>query len=210
MRQSPSMIVAMLALFVAMGGTAIAASSALITGKQIKNSSITGLDVKNKSLTPKDFKGSVRGPRGLTGLKGDKGDTGPPGAPNPNADTLDGIDSTGFVRPNSSEAWHEIGAAGQPAFQNTWTNESPATETTGGFYKDPLDVVHLKGIITGGSSDIFFLPDGYRVGKNACIPTWRNGAIAYLCLYPTGRVSQVGGSATGALLLDGIDFRVGM
>ena len=41
-RQSPSMIVAMLALFVALGGTAIAASSALITGKQIANSSITG------------------------------------------------------------------------------------------------------------------------------------------------------------------------
>jgi hypothetical protein len=93
-RQSPSMIVAMLALFVAMGGTAIAASTALITGKQIKNSSITGLDVKNKSLTPKDFRGSVRGrtgargpagptgpagPAGAAGAKGDKGDTGAAG-----------------------------------------------------------------------------------------------------------------------------------
>lgn len=87
-RQSPAMIVALLALFVAMGGTAIAASSALITGKQIANSSITGADVKNKSLTPKDFKGSVRGPRGpagATGATGAKGDKGDPGAPNPNA-----------------------------------------------------------------------------------------------------------------------------
>jgi hypothetical protein len=103
-RQSPAMAVAMLALFVAMGGTAIAAGSALITGKQIKNSSITGADVKNKSLTPKDFRGSVRGPRGLQGPKGDKGDkgdTGAPGAPNPNAansDRLDGLDSTAFLR----------------------------------------------------------------------------------------------------------------
>jgi len=79
----------MLALFVAMGGTAIAASSALITGKQIKNNSITGADVKDKSLTPKDFRGSVRGargpqgpagPSGAKGDKGDKGDTGAPGA----------------------------------------------------------------------------------------------------------------------------------
>jgi hypothetical protein len=89
-RQSPPMMVAMLALFVAMGGTAIAAGNALITGKQIKNSSITGADVKNKSLTPKDFKGSVRGARGPAGLtgatgpagaKGDKGDAGAAGTP---------------------------------------------------------------------------------------------------------------------------------
>jgi hypothetical protein len=84
-RLSPSVVVAMLALFVAMGGTAIAAGNALITGKQIKNSSITGADVKNKSLTSKDIKGQLRGPRGLRGLKGDKGDKGDPGAPNPNA-----------------------------------------------------------------------------------------------------------------------------
>jgi hypothetical protein len=78
----------MLALFVALTGTAVATTSALITGKQIKNSSITGLDVKNKSLTPRDFKGSVRGARGpagpagatgATGAKGDKGDKGDPG-----------------------------------------------------------------------------------------------------------------------------------
>src|SRR4029450_5176099 len=75
----------MLAMFVALTGTAVATTSGLITGKQIKNSSITGADVKNKSLTPKDFKGSVRGPRGLTGAtgakggKGDKGDRGAKG-----------------------------------------------------------------------------------------------------------------------------------
>jgi hypothetical protein len=80
------MVVAMLALFVALTGTTVAASNALITGRQIANNSITGLDVRNKSLTPKDFKGSVRGPRGLRGLagakgdKGDKGDTGPSNA----------------------------------------------------------------------------------------------------------------------------------
>jgi hypothetical protein len=79
------MFVAMLALFVALTGTTVAATNKLITGKQIANNSITGLDVRNKSLTPKDFKGSVRGPRGLRGLagpagaKGDKGDKGDAG-----------------------------------------------------------------------------------------------------------------------------------
>jgi hypothetical protein len=74
------MVVAMLALFVALTGTAVATTSALITGKQIKNSSITGADVKNKSLTPRDFRGSVRGPRGLRGATGATGATGAAGA----------------------------------------------------------------------------------------------------------------------------------
>lgn len=79
-RQSPAVIVAMLALFVALTGTAVATTSAVITGKQIKNNSITGADVRNKSLTPKDFRGSVRGPRGLRGLAGPTGATGAQGA----------------------------------------------------------------------------------------------------------------------------------
>lgn len=53
-------LVAMLALFVALSGTAVATTSALVTGAQIKNSSITGADVKNKSLGPADFKGSLK------------------------------------------------------------------------------------------------------------------------------------------------------
>ena len=66
-RQSPALIVAMLALFVALTGTAVATTSALIGSAQIRNNSITGLDVKNRSLRPIDFRGSVRGPRGLRG-----------------------------------------------------------------------------------------------------------------------------------------------
>jgi hypothetical protein len=85
-RQSPALIVAMIALFVALTGTAVATTSALITGAQIKNNSITGLDVKNRSLTPRDFRGSVRGPRGpagppgAAGAAGAQGAQGPPGA----------------------------------------------------------------------------------------------------------------------------------
>jgi hypothetical protein len=93
------MIVAMLALFVALTGTAVATTSALITGNQIKNSSITGADIKNKSLKPIDFRGSVRGPRGLAGpagtpgaagTKGDKGDKGDQGIQGPAGPFPDG------------------------------------------------------------------------------------------------------------------------
>lgn len=95
-RPSPSMIVAMCALMVALGGTSYAAVT--ITGKNVKNSSLTGSDIKNSSLTgsdvknssltsgdikngsivPADIKGGVlpAGPQGPTGPEGPKGDKG--------------------------------------------------------------------------------------------------------------------------------------
>jgi hypothetical protein len=88
---SPAMLVALLALFVALTGTAVATTNALITGRQIANGSITGLDVRNKSLTPLDFRGSVRGPvgprgaqgpQGAAGAQGSQGAQGAPGATN--------------------------------------------------------------------------------------------------------------------------------
>ncbi len=82
-RQSPAMVVAMIALFVALTGTAVATTSALITGKQIKNNSITGLDIKNKSVTAADIKGQLRGARGAAGTPGPAGPAGPGGAQGP-------------------------------------------------------------------------------------------------------------------------------
>ena len=102
-RPSPAMVIALIALFVALGGTGYAAATGSIDSREIKNSSIQGTDVKDKSLTPKDFQGSIRGPAGRDGAtgatgapglagatgpsgakgdKGDDGDTGPAGATN--------------------------------------------------------------------------------------------------------------------------------
>jgi hypothetical protein len=92
------MVVALAALFVALGGTSMAAL--MITGKQVKNSSLTGIDVRNSSLTGVDVKNrSLKagdfaagqlpvgatgpqgpiGPVGLTGERGPKGDQGAAG-----------------------------------------------------------------------------------------------------------------------------------
>ena len=60
LRPSPALVVAILALVMATGGTSFAAK--LITGKDVKNSSLTGVDVKNSSLTGADVKnGSIAG-----------------------------------------------------------------------------------------------------------------------------------------------------
>ena len=83
------MIVALISLFLALTGTALATSSALITGRQIADNSITGRDVRNKSLTPLDFRGSVRGPAGPRGAPGAAGQQGAQGVPGPKGDKGD-------------------------------------------------------------------------------------------------------------------------
>lgn len=95
-KPSPAMLVAMVALFVALGGSSYAAlalprnsvdtkqiKKSAVTTKKIKNKAVTSKKVKNNSLLVTDFKASaragLRGPQGLPGTKGDKGDQGAPG-----------------------------------------------------------------------------------------------------------------------------------
>jgi hypothetical protein len=58
-RPSPAMIVALLALFVALAGTAYAALT--ITGKEVKNKSLSGKDLKKDTLTGKQVNESQLG-----------------------------------------------------------------------------------------------------------------------------------------------------
>jgi hypothetical protein len=79
-------VAAYLALFVALGGTSFAASSALpknsVGTSQLKSSAVTGAKVKNGSLTASDFRsGSL--PAGKTGATGPAGPAGPAGPTGP-------------------------------------------------------------------------------------------------------------------------------
>lgn len=106
------------------------------------------------------------------------------------------------------EAWHEVGASGQPAFENGWTNDNAATEATAGFYKDPFGVVHLKGRVANGiNAGIFTLPAGYRPGKKVAELAPTNGGAGIIELRPDGSVVPIYGS--GLFSLDGITFRAG-
>jgi len=94
------MIVAVISLFVATAGGAMA--GAMITGASVKNNSLSGLDVLNGSLTsldirngtlrPVDFKGNL--PAGLRGPQGAQGPVGASGTPGPQGDP--GV--SGYVR----------------------------------------------------------------------------------------------------------------
>ena len=81
-----STVIAWVALFIVIGGTATAASG-LINGKKIKPGTITAKQIKNKTITKsklapttvKSLKGA-KGPQGPAGGKGATGSTGPVGA----------------------------------------------------------------------------------------------------------------------------------
>jgi hypothetical protein len=98
-KPSPATLIALLALFVALGGSSYAALQ-LPTGsvgtKQLKNGAVTSKKVRNNSLVVRDFRASqralLRGPRGLQGLqglqgvrgeRGERGEQGLPGAQGP-------------------------------------------------------------------------------------------------------------------------------
>jgi hypothetical protein len=76
---------ALLALFVALGGTAFAASVAKnsVTSKSVKDRSLKGVDLAGDTLTGAQIKESslqgVQGPRGEQGPQGTPGPVGPPG-----------------------------------------------------------------------------------------------------------------------------------
>jgi hypothetical protein len=76
-----STVVAYLALFVALGGSAYAAAT--ITGKHIKDGTVTGRDVKNRSLSTNKLSAealsSLAGPAGSQGVRGQQGQPGPKG-----------------------------------------------------------------------------------------------------------------------------------
>lgn len=77
---------ASVAVFVALGPTAVAAPIAkIITGKQIKDSTVTTRDIRNGSLLSQDFKAGqlAAGPRGEAGRQGERGAQGTSGAAGP-------------------------------------------------------------------------------------------------------------------------------
>lgn len=88
------------------------------------------------------------------------------------------------------EPWHQVGATGQPAFQNGWVNFDSGANAQVAFYKDPHGVVRLKGLAKNGtvSSTIFNLPAGYRPATDLRFTTINNGVPSYSVVGANGNV----------------------
>jgi hypothetical protein len=218
-------VVATLALFLVLsGGAAIAATGGnFILGKANTASSQTSLSapITGKSLQVTNTSTGA----GATALGLNTASGHPPFAVNSgtkvaklNADMLDGSDSTAFAT-KASEPVHVVGSAGEPAFQNNYTNYGSGFSTAG-FYKDSTRIVHLRGTLKklSGTFDAaaFTLPAGYRPPQILYMPAAADGGSGALQINTDGSVIPycfTGLCTTGAggvgIGIDGLTFRAG-
>jgi hypothetical protein len=185
------MVVAVIALIVALSGSAIAASGIIIkrssqlgknvvTSKQVKNGSLSGSDLSLASI------GTV------------------PAASNAvHANVADRASSI-----PSPEGFHLVGAPGEPSFQNGWNNVGTPYATMA-YWKDLEGVVHLRGSIAGGiSPTAFTLPAGYRPSGRlgfAILGAGGNPPVGTIAVDSSGTVGV--NSGVQPFALDAISFR---
>ena len=98
-RPSPAMVIALIALFISLGGVSYGLAAGSIgsreieneslRGKDIRNGSLGGADIRNGGLTQRDLGRGVlagmQGPPGVQGRPGPQGAKGDSGAPGPGA-----------------------------------------------------------------------------------------------------------------------------
>lgn len=210
-------VISCLALFVALGGAAYAATKLpknSVGTKQIKNSAVTAAKVKKGAITGAQIKSGS-----LTGTQVNAATLGTvPTAQNANiAQTANTL--------AAPEAWHEVGTPDQPAFLNSWANQTALHSEPVGFYRDKEGIVHLKGAATGGTSDtaIFDLPPGFRPASTHFIrePVACEGgtgcpdSVSSIAVVGTNFVTPalegavVAAPNTTSVYLDGVTFRAG-
>jgi hypothetical protein len=93
-----------------------------------------------------------------------------------------------------------------PILKNKWVNYS-TTYNPAGFFKDSLGIVHLRGLIKGGSTRkaIFTLPAGYRPSFQEILVVQTSSSPGRLDVKTNGEVYPYVNSEW--VSLDGITFR---
>jgi hypothetical protein len=147
-RPSPAVAIALVALFVAMGGTGYAALKLpknSVGSKQIKSSAVGSSEVKDGALVSKDFKAGQlpAGPQGPIGPKGDKGEPGTPGTNGTNGSN--GTDGA----PGPAAKWALVKGNGTIVAQSGGI--SITDSITGGYYVNFGSSVVGHPILVSGS-----------------------------------------------------------
>jgi|ERR1019366_2711404 hypothetical protein len=109
----------------------------------------------------------------------------------------------------TEEAWHVVGAGGQPAFQNSWANTNPSSLNSLSF-KKVRNKLLLRGNIIGGSTNTVCvtLPGGYRPLKGNIISIADHSqvltATPAIEVYANGDIEVFFTGSSTDLSLDGI------
>jgi hypothetical protein len=105
--------------------------------------------------------------------------------------------------------WHEIGDAGEPAFQNSWVNFGSGFETAG-YWKQSDGWVRLKGVIKNGTTGslviVFSLPTGYRPPRSMYFTTQSTDGTAAIRVDQAGEVRIITTPGNTYVSLCGITF----
>ena len=199
-------VIALIALFVALGGPAEAAR--LISGKDIKKNSITAKQVKQRSLRGTDLRQGT-----LTGKEINESKLGSVpraevAARAQAADTLGGTPASGFATPASLAP----GPFQAATLENGWTDDSDFSPV--GWFVDAGGIVHLQGLADVGTvpDTVFTLPAGLRPAKIKAFSPLCANAAGYLEVEVSGSVyvsNQPGSNCSAFVSFEGITFRPG-
>jgi hypothetical protein len=211
-RPSPALVISIIALVVAMGGTAYAGFSIpknSVGSTQLKNGAVTTKKIKKGTVTA-----SKINTKGLTvpnALHASGASTAGSATSAADANALQGHSASSFA-PSAIEA------AQQPAYANGWQGCTSSIGPCGddealSFFEDPWGIVHLQGAAansTATTGPIFTLPSGYRPAGNLWLAVYGNGQTpAYIEIQSDGTVSLVGDSQL-YVGLTGVTFRAGL
>jgi hypothetical protein len=199
---SPALVISLIALFVALGGTTYAATS-------LPRNSVGTAQLKNKAVTSAKLSKGLKVPNAKNALTAQNATF---AATARNANALGGYPASYFALA-SIEAGHVIGATNQPAFQNGWASPSGTSDEGLSFYKDAWGVVHLQGNagnVNPSTSTIFTLPTGYRPVKDLYFAVYGSGgSAAYVQVASSGNVTVIGPSEN-YVGLSNVTFKEGL
>jgi hypothetical protein len=221
-RPSPAMAVALLALFIALGGTSYGLATGAIDSREIKNNTVRDKDIRNGTIGTSDVKNGALLAQDFRHGDLPAGEQGPPGPPGKDATPADFAgEATRGVTAAPVEA-NQCSAVAQFCTGSNnwrWRNYGNGYQAVG-FWKDRGGVVHLEGVAelfggaAGGQPSAFILPAGYRptgtrrftIGAAVDAQPSSTQVLRFVEVRVDGQVDPDLGGA-GIAPLDGIAFR---